>query len=178
MRVLPVFVSFLVLCVPALAHSQSLVVHGSGGPTLVDRGYSLAGGVGWSPWSRVTLSANLEQTHLSSRVRGDGRGGSATFRGGTATLGSAELRVALFDRDRVTPYVLAGYAAGVSRPNVNRLFPAPVTNDVRAVFGGAGIQVPLRPQMSVFADARIMLGEEANELLALAPVRVGFNWSF
>ena len=178
MRVLPVFVSCLVLCVPALAHSQSLVVHGSGGPTLVDRGYSLAGGVGWSPWSRVTLSANLEQTQLSSRVSGDGRGGSATFRGGTTTLGTAELRVALFAPDSATPYVLAGYAAGVSRPNVNRLYPARVTNDVRAVFGGAGIQVPLRPQICLFADARMMLGEEANELLALAPVRVGFSWRF
>ena len=178
MRVLPVFVSFLVLCAPTLAHSQSFVVHGSGGPTLVDRGYSLAGGAGWAPWSRVTLSVNLEQTHLSSRVSGDGRGGSVTFRGGTSTLVAGELRVALFARDRVTPYLLAGYAAGMSRPNVNRLFPAPVTNDVRAVFGGAGIQVPLRPQVCLFADARIMLGEEANELLALAPLRIGLNWSF
>ena len=178
MRVLPVFVSFLVLCVPTLAHSQSLVVHGSAGPTLIDRGYSLAGGAGWAPWSRVTLSVNLERTHLSSRVSGDGRGGSSTFRGGTLTLGAAELRVALFPRDRVTPYVLAGYAAGVSRPNVNRMFPVRVTNDVRAVFGGAGIQVPLRPQLSLFADARMMLGEEANELLAVVPLRAGLSWWF
>ena len=178
MRVLPVFVSVVVLCVPALAHGQAVVVHGSGGPTLVNQGYSLAAGAGWAPWSRVTLSVNLEQTHLASRVRDDGRGGSATFRGGTATLGAAEVRVSLFEPDRVTPYVLAGYAAGVSTPNVSRLFPTRVTNDVRAVFAGGGIQVPLRPQICLFADARMMLGEEANELLALAPVRVGLSWRF
>jgi predicted methyltransferase MtxX (methanogen marker protein 4) len=74
--------------------------------------------------------------------------------------------------------VLAGYAAGVSRPNVNPMFPGRVTNDVRGVFGGAGIHVPLRPQLGLFADARLMLGEEANELLALAPVRVGVSWRF
>jgi hypothetical protein len=173
MRLLPAFVSFLVLWVPTLAHSQSVVVHGSAGATLVDRGYSLAGGAGWAPWSRVTLSLNLERTHLFSRVRSDGRGGTSGFRGGTLTLGAAELRVALFPRHRVTPYVLAGYAAGVSRPNVNPTFPERVTNDVRAVFGGAGVQVPLRPRISLFADARMMLGSEANELLAVAPVRAG-----
>ena len=178
MRVLPVFVSFLVLCVPTVAHSQSVVVQGSAGPTLVNGGYSLAVGAGWRPWSRVTLSVNVERTHLSSRERSDGRGGRAGFRGGTLTLGAAELSVALFARDRVTPYVLAGYAAGVSRPNVNRMFPVRVTNDVQAVFGGAGIHVPLRPQISLFADARLMLGEEANELLAVAPLRIGLSWRF
>ena len=178
MRVLAVFVSGLVLCVPTLAHSQSLVVHGSAGPTFVDRGYSLNAGAGSAPWSRVTLSANLERTHLSSREDTDGRGGSSAFRGGTLTLGAAELRVALFARDRVTPYVLAGFAAGVSRPSVNRLFPGRVTNDVRAVFGGAGIQVPLRPRLNLFLDARLMLGEEANELLAVAPLRAGLSWWF
>lgn len=178
MRRLPVFVSFLMLWVPTLAHSQSVVVQGSAGPTLVDRGYSLAAGAGWVPWSRVTLSLNLERTHLVSRVSSDGRGGTAGFRGGTLTLGAAELRVALFPRNRMTPYVLAGYAAGVARPNVNRTFPERVTNDVRAVFGGAGIQVPLRPRISLFADARMMLGEEAHELLAVAPLRVGVCWWF
>lgn len=178
MRLLPVLASVLVMCVPTAAHGQSLVVHGSAGPTLVDRGSSLAVGAGWTPGSRVTVSVALERTHLSSRVVDDGRGGSSAFRGGTLTLGAAELRVALFGRDRVTPYAFAGYAAGVSRPTVNRAYPVRVINDVRAVFGGVAMQVPLRPRLSLFADARLMLGGEAGELLAVAPLRVGVAWRF
>lgn len=178
MRVLPVVASFLLLCVPTPARSQSVVVHGSAGPTLVDPGYSLAAGAGWTPWSRVTVSLNLERTHLSSRVRSDGRDGTSTFRGGNLTLGAAELRLSLLPHTRVTPYVLAGYAAGVSRPNVNAMFPERVTHDVRGVFGGGGIHVPLRPQLGLFADARIMIGEEDNELLAVAPLRAGLSWRF
>ena len=173
-----VFSSWLGLCFPTLARSQSLMVHGSAGPTLVDRGYSLAAGAGWAPWSRVTLSVNLERTHLSSQVRTDFRGGTTGFRGGTLTLGAAELRVSLFPRERVTPYVLGGFAAGVSQPNVNRTFAGRATNDVRAVFGGAGLQVPLRPGLSLFADGRMMIGEEANELVAVAPLRMGMRWWF
>jgi hypothetical protein len=178
MHVLPAFVVALVLSAPAVAHSQSAVVHASAGPTLRDRGYSLAAGAGWAPWSRVTVSVNAERTHLSSRVTSDGRGGSSGFRGGTVTVGTAQLQLALFPRDRVTPYVVAGYAAGVSRPNVNPMFPERVTNDVQAVFGGAGIHLPLRPHLGLFADVRMMLGEESNELLAVAPLRVGLCWSF
>ena len=47
-----------------------------------------------------------------------------------------ELRVSLFGRDRITPYALAGFAAGRSGPNVNDIFPTPVVNDVRAPFAG------------------------------------------
>jgi hypothetical protein len=178
MRVLPIVASFLILSGPTLAHGQSVVVHGSAGPTLVDPGYSLAGGAGWAPWSRVTVSLNLERTHLSSRVRSDGRDGTSTFRGGSLTVGAAELGLSLLPRHRVTPYVLAGYAAGVSRPHVNRAFPQRVTNDVRAVFGGAGIHVPLRPRLSLFADVRMLIGEENHELLAVAPLRAGLSWRF
>ena len=74
--------------------------------------------------------------------------------------------------------MLAGYAACVSQPTVNRTFTGHVTNDVHAVFGGAGIQVPLRPGLSLFADGRMMIGDEANELVAVAPLRVGLNWWF
>ena len=178
MRLFPFFAMLLALGLPAPAHSQSFVVHGSAGPTLVDRGYSVAGGAGWTPGSRLTVSVNLERTHLVSRERDDGRGGSAAFRGGTLTLGTAEVRVALLGRTRVTPYLLAGYGAGVSRPNVTARFPVAVTNDVRAVFGGAGLHVPLPRDLAVFADARMLLGTEANELLGVAPLRIGVSWRF
>ena len=93
-------------------------------------------------------------------------------------MGAAELRVTLLGRDRITPYGLAGFGAGVSRPNVNELFPERHTNDVRAVFFGGGIQVPLRERLILFADARMIVGEEAGELLAAAPLRVGVAWRF
>lgn len=163
---------------PRAAASQSFVVHGAAGPTISDAGHSLAAGAGFSPTSRVTVLVDVERTHLSSRVRDDGRGGTSAFRGGTLTMGAAEVRVTLLGRDRLTPYGLAGFGAGVSRPNVNEIFPEPRTNAVRAVFFGGGIHVPLRPRLSIFADARMIVGAEAGELLAIAPVRAGLAWRF
>ena len=93
-------------------------------------------------------------------------------------MGAAELRVSLLGRDRITPYGLAGFAAGISRPNVNAIFPEPRTNHVRAIFFGGGIHVPLGQQLSIFADARMMVGEDAGELLAIAPLRAGLAWRF
>jgi hypothetical protein len=126
----------------------------------------------------VTILFDVERTHVSSRVTSDGRGGSRAFRGGTITLAAAELRAALRGRTRVSPYLLGGWGAGVSRPNVNETFPDPVTNNVRAFFFGGGIHVPLRERISVFGDVRMIVGGEAGELLAIAPVRAGVAWRF
>jgi len=179
MRVIPVFVCLLLsLATPRVANAQSFVVHGSAGPTLIDSGYSVAGGLGFSPSSHVSVLFDVERTHLSSRSSSDGRGGFSAFRGGTLTLGSAQLRVMPFGRDRVGPYGLVGFAAGVSRPNVNEMFPNEVTNDVRAMFFGGGIHVPLKERVSLFVDGRMMIGAEAGELLAVAPIRAGVAWRF
>ena len=177
MRAIPVVALLLFLSVPTLVTAQSFDVHASGGPTLVDRGYSVAGGGGWSPLSHLHLSVNAERTHLPMRVRSDTQS-SSVFRGGTVTVGSAEAQLSLLARTRVTPYVLAGFAAGRSRPNVNERFPQEVTNDVRAVFAGGGVLVPLRPNVALYADVRWMVGAESNELLVVAPLRAGFSWRF
>ena len=177
MRVIPGLL-FLLLMSPSIASAQSFLLQGSAGPTVVDTGYSLAGGVGFSPTSHLTVQFDVERTYLSSRLRSDGRGGFAGFRGGTLTLGSAQLMVTPLGRDRVGPYGFAGFAAGVSRPNVNEAFPDPVTNDVRAVFFGGGIHVPVKERVSIFADGRMMVGSEAGELLAVAPIRAGIAWRF
>ena len=127
----------------------------------------------------ICESSQAWRFSYSSQPRGcDGRGGFAGFRGGTLTLGSAQLRVMPFGRDRIGPYGLVGFAAGVSHPNVNEMFPDPVTNDVRAMFFGGGIHVPLKERVSLFADGRMMIGAEAGELLAVAPIRAGVAWSF
>ena len=178
MRVVPGLMCLLLLAGPRLASAQPFVVHGSAGPTLIDTGYSVAAGVGVSAGSHVTILLDVERTHLSSRLRSDGRDGVSAFRGGTLTTGAGELRVSVLGRDRVGPYGLAGFAAGMSRPNVNELFPNRVTNDVRAVFFGGGINVPLTERISFFADGRMMIGEEAGELLAVAPIRAGVGWRF
>jgi hypothetical protein len=177
-RTIPFLLYALCLLYPGTASGQSFLLEASAGPTVVDAGYGVSAGVGFMPASRVALSFELERTHLSSRLRTDGRGSISGFRGGTLTLASGELRVGLFGRDRIGPYGLAGFAAGVSRPNVNEMFPDSVTNDVRAVFFGGGIHVPVKERFSLFADARMMLGAEAGDLLAVAPIRAGVAWHF
>lgn len=177
MRSILAFAMLLSLCVPTLVTAQSFDVHASGGPTLVDRGYSVAGGVGWSPLSHLQISVNAERTHLQMRVESTPQS-SSVFRGGTVTVGSVEAQLSLLARTRFTPYVLAGFAAGRSRPNVNERFPQEVTNDVRAVFAGGGVLMPLRPNVALYADVRWMVGDEDNELLVVAPLRAGVSWRF
>jgi hypothetical protein len=172
-------IAFLtIVLLPAVASAQSVLLHASAGPTLVDAGYSLSAGGGIEAGSRVTVMFGLERTRLSSRRRTDGRGGTSVFRGGTLTTGTAELRVGLLRRDRIGPYALAGFGAGISRPHVTDLFPDRVTNTVRVVFFGGGVHVPLREQLALFADLRMMVGSEDSELLAVAPVRAGLSWRF
>ena len=164
------------LLVPDPATAQSFLVQGAAGPTAVDRGYSVAAGVGLSlnPWVTVLVHC----THLETRIGSNERGGSSAFRGGTVTYGSAEVRVSLLGRSRVSPYVLGGFAAGVSRPTVNERYPDSGTNNVRATFFGGGIQVPVRERLTMFADGRVLIGAEAGETLALAPIRFGIGWRF
>jgi hypothetical protein len=177
-RVIRWLLCLVFLACPALAQAQSFTVEGAAGPTLIDSGHSLAAGFGVMPTSRVGLVFEVERTHLSSQVHSDGRGGSTAFRGGTLTLASAQVRVVPLGPERIGPYGLAGFAAGMSRPNVNDIFPTRLTNGVLATFFGGGIHLPLTAQMSVFADARMMVGAEAGELVAVAPLRGGLAWHF
>jgi hypothetical protein len=171
-------ITLLLMSGPGIASGQSLVLHGAAGPTLIDSGYSIAAGIGFSPTSHLTVLLNVERTHLSGETRADRPGSISVFRGGTLTLGAAELRIAPLGRGRVGPYAIAGFAAGQSRPNVNEAFPDPVTNDARAVFFGGGIDVPVAERVTFFADGRLTLGTEAGELLAVLPVRAGLSWRF
>jgi hypothetical protein len=177
-RLIPSLLSLLLCACPRVAAGQSFLVQGSAGPTIIDAGYSFAAGAGVSPTPRLTFLVDLERTHLSTRLSTDGRRGVASFRGGVLTLAAAELRVSLFGGDRVGPYGVAGFAAGQSLPKVNEMFQDRVTNDVRALIFGGGIHVPMKKRLSLFADARMMIGAEAGELLAVAPVRGGVAWRF
>jgi hypothetical protein len=178
-RIVQVLMCAVVLMVcPPFARGQSFEVYGSAGPTITDVGHSLAAGVGVSPTSRLTLFANVERTQLLSQIHQDA-GSVSHFRGGTYLLGGVELRFAPLGRGRVGPYAVAGFAAGVSRPNVNDVFPTPVTNRARAVFGGGGLLVPLGARLTAFVDARMLIGAEGSEgIVAVAPVRAGVTWRF
>jgi hypothetical protein len=166
------------LAVAPSAEAQPFEVYAAAGPTLIDGGHSVAAGAGYSPVSRLTLLVAFERTHLSSRTRRD-RNLVSNFRGGTLWLGSAEVRFAPLGRDRFGPFGLAGFAAGVSHPNVNAIFPNRISNDVRAIFAGGGIMAPLSERVTLFADARMMVGAEGIEgIVAVAPLRAGLAWRF
>jgi hypothetical protein len=177
-RVIRVLLGMLFAVSPGVACGQSFLLDGAVGPTINDAGYSVAGGIGFTPASRVAISVDLERTHLSSELQTDRRGGVHGFRGGTLTLASAQLRISLLRRDRIGPYGVVGYAAGVSRPTVNEMFPDAVTNHVHAMFFGGGIHIPLRERIGLFGDARMTIGSEAGELLAVIPIRAGIAWYF
>jgi hypothetical protein len=163
---------------PSAARGQSFELYGSAGPSITDPGLSLAGGVGVSLTSRLSLFANIERTHLWSQIRRESDS-TSYFRGGTILLGSAELRFAPRGRGRVGPFAVAGFAAGASRPNVNEVFPTPVTNGARAVFGGGGVLVPFGQRLTAFADVRMLIGAEGSEgIVAVAPARAGVAWRF
>jgi hypothetical protein len=179
MRIIRFIFIVLLLATPTMARAQGLSVQAAAGPTLGDTGYSLVAGLAFSPTSRITIMGNIERSHLPSQLI-EHPGSVSYFRGGTFTLGSAELQVSLFPRGRVSPYGLVGFGAGRSRPNVTDIFPRPVENTVVAPFAGGGLRVPLGPRLALFTDLRLALivGTESDDLYALTPLRAGFSWQF
>ena len=178
MRIILGLMLLMLLASPAVANSQSFELYGGAGPTITDKGNSVAAGLGFSPTSRVTFVFSFERTHISSQTRRD-RDVVSAFRGGTLFLGTAEVRFAPFRRGRFGPYALAGVAGGISRPNVNDVFRDPVTNNARGMFVGGGIDVPLSERTSAFADVRMLVGAEGNDgLIGVAPLRAGIVWRF
>lgn len=176
-RRIPVLM-LLIWLLPRMANSQSLELFGSAGPTITDPGNSLTAGAGFSPAPRIVLVFNFERTHLSSQS-GFEDGVYWNVRGGTLLLATGEVRIVPFGRRRVGPYGVAGMAIGISHPNVNDIFREPVTNYVQALIVGGGIHVPVREQMTFFADVRMMFGGEGREgVVAVAPIRAGVSWRF
>jgi hypothetical protein len=150
----------------------------AGGSTLTGGGSVLSAAFGYLPASRLELLVNIERNHLPFRSKRTPDGYSAT-RGGTMTFVSGELRLALLPAERVSAFAMAGVGGGVSRPTVNTEFPDRVRNDLRALYFGGGVRVPLRRGFSLLGDARAMLALEGNDgVLAVWPVRAGVAWRF
>ena len=178
MRKIAILTGLTLLLAGGVANAQSFELYGSAGPTVTDPGNSFAVGAGFSPTPHLTLAFSVDRTHISSQTARTPAGGSS-FRGGTLYLGTAEVRVAPFARTRVRPFGLVGFAAGVSRPNVNAIFQDRLSNPVRAMFIGGGIDVLLDEHFAIFADGRMLLGAEGNEgIVAVAPIRAGVAWRF
>jgi hypothetical protein len=150
----------------------------AGGPTLIYGGNVLSAAFGYSPASRLELLLNVERIHHPFQLKRFPEGDSV-IRGGTMTFVSGELRLSLLPADRVSPFAMAGVGGGVSRPNVNAEFPDRVSNDLRVLYFGGGVRVPLRRGFSLFGDVRAMLALEGYDgVLGVWPVRAGVAWRF
>jgi hypothetical protein len=157
---------------------ERLSLRAAAGPTLIGGGNVLSAAFGYSPASRLELLLNVERTHLPFQLERFPDGYSAT-RGGTMAFVSGELRLALLPADRVSPFAMVGVGGGVSRPNVNDEFPDRVRNDLRVLYLGGGVRVPLRRGFSLLGDVRAMLALEGYDgVLGLWPVRAGLAWRF
>ena len=66
MRIILAVIAVLLLVSPNVASGQTVFLHGAGGPTMLDRGSSVAAGVGFSPTSRLTVMVDVERTNISA----------------------------------------------------------------------------------------------------------------
>ena len=129
------------------------------------------------PAGEIDFLVSVERSHLPTEVTGSNNSVGVT-RGGTVKFVSGEIRVAFFEPDRTSPYMLAGAGRGVSRPNVNEIFPNPVRNDATLFFTGGGVRIPVSDHLSVFADVRFVIQIELDSAILLTPVRGGLAWRF
>jgi hypothetical protein len=147
------------------------------GPLLTSGGHTLSAAFGFSPISRLDFIVNVERDHLPFQRDTFGDVQSIT-RGGTLTTVSGEVRASVLPPHRVSPYGFVGIGGGRSRPTVNDEFPTAVENDLRVVYFGGGLRVPISGGLSIFGDARAMLALEGDGLLGVWPVRAGIVWRF
>jgi hypothetical protein len=161
----------------ARAGRDRLSLQAAGGPTLVE-GNVVSAAFGYSPTSRLELVLNVERFHLPFE-RTTFTDGYSLRRGGTMTYVSGEVRYSLLSPERVSPFLLGGAGGGVSRLTVNAEFPDPVKNEMRVLYFGGGVRVPLRGGFSLVGDMRAMLALEGNDTaLGILPVRAGVTWRF
>lgn len=195
MRVMAAAIAVLCVFVPRVATGQTstvapaphdaeserrhhLSVQVAAGPTAIGGGNVLSAAFGYSPASRLELLLNVERIHLPFQLNRFPDGYSVT-RGGTMTFVSGELRLALLPAARVVPFAMAGVGGGVSRPNVNAEFPDRVRNDLRVLYFGGGVHVPLRRGFSLVGEARAMAALEGYDtVVGVWPVRAGVVWRF
>jgi hypothetical protein len=170
-------VCLLSLIVPAVAAGQGagtgVSVQAAVGTHINTGGDGQSVAIGFSPNQRWDFLIGAERSHWPTEVTP-----SSATRGGTATLLSGEMRFSPFTVNRVSPYVLAGVGRGLSRPNVNEMFPGRVTNDAWLMSFGGGVRVDLNRRLSAFADVRSGILGERDVIILVLPVRAGMTWRF
>lgn len=151
----------------------------AGGSTVNGGGYDASASIWFAPLEQLELGVNVERLHLpfDERVYDDGAIGWT--RGGTMTFATGEIRGWFRPRDRVSPFLAIGGGAGISRPTVNRQFPNAVENDVKVLYVGGGVRVPVGRSIEIWGDARAMMALEGYDtVMGLWPVRAGVSWRF
>jgi hypothetical protein len=174
-------VSVLSAVAPAVAAAQGtgtrVTLQGAVGTDINAGGDSQSVSIGFSPNERLDILITAERFHWPTEVtRSNVRDVSAT-RGGTTTFISGEVRLSLFTF-RISPYVLASAGRGISRPNVNDIFPDRVTNDATLLFFGGGVRIAVTERLRAFADIRFGIQGERDSIIGLVPVRGGIGWRF
>ena len=155
------------------AADRPFSVHLAVGSHLSEGGHLQSLSLGYDASGGVSLLVNVERNHVPTRLRSF----SAT-RGGTLTSLSGELRYTVPVGGRVSPFVVAGLGAGISRPNVNDHFSNAVSNTARFAYAGGGVRVRLRPRLDWFIDGRFQLMAERDVLAGRLPIRAGLTWRF
>jgi hypothetical protein len=179
MKTGPLFVvSALSLVMPAVAAGQGPIsVQATVGTHVSDRGHSESIGIGFLPHERWEIVISAERFHVPTKVSRR-EGTTSSRRGGTTRFISAEVRFVPVTFDRISPYLVVTLGRGESRPNVNAVFPDPVTNDASLFFTGGGVRVTVTRRLSAFADLRVGVQGERDSIYALMPVRGGVAWRF
>ncbi|MCC7126391.1 MAG: hypothetical protein IT178_16195 [Acidobacteria bacterium] len=129
--------------------------------------------VGVSLADRFDLLLSGERTHKPTETTGTG-----VTRGGTTRMLSGEARFFPIVTERVSPYVLASVGRGISRPNVNDMFPERVTNDAWVFLAGGGARVALGRRVDLFADVRAGILGERDVIVLIVPIRGGMAVRF
>jgi hypothetical protein len=179
----PFAVVVLSLAAPVVAAGQGagtrVSVQGAVGTQINAGGDNQSVSIGFALTDRLDILVSAERSHLPTEVTTVGGGAFGATRGGTTTFISGDVRFSPFTSVRISPYLLASAGRGVSRPNVNDMFPDPVTNDAwLLLFFGGGVRVPVTERLSVFADMRFGIRGERDTIALVRPVRGGVAWRF
>jgi hypothetical protein len=168
---------------PALAAGQGsaigVSIQGAIGSHNVDGGDNESVALGVSFGEHFGVAVNAERSHRPTRVTYYPNGYDAT-RGATARFLSGEFRYVPVTWTRLGPYVLAGVGRGVSRANVDGLFPTAVEHTVMLQIIGGGVGVRLTDRLTAFADVRAIFQSRRGEPDAggFVPIRTGLAWRF
>jgi hypothetical protein len=168
---------------PAIAAGQGtgirVSVQGAIGSHIGDGGDAQSLSLGVSFGERFGVVVNAERSHVPTHVTFFDNGYDAS-RGATTRFVSGEFRYVPVTWKRLSPYVIAGVGRGVSRPNVNDIFPDRVRHTVTLQFPGVGVRVRMTEHLSAFADIRFMFQSRRGEPDAggFGPIRGGLAWQF